>query len=134
MIDPSNELSHLKILALLLFELASVPWVKELNEFDSSAAERDTHFAGTEEEKVDVRKDIAAGRGTYLAWNFVVMVTNWFEGARTDRIQRFEYRGTLDFEHDMMVYLLAADREQTATYLILKALYARDPTPDASSN
>jgi len=61
-------------------------------------------------------------------------VINWFERARTDRIQDFTFRMTLDLAHDIMFYLQTKQKDPTAIYLILKALYARDPTPDAPNN
>ncbi len=132
MATPDKPLSLLKVLALALHALCEAQWMKELEEFDESAAP--APFAGTEEEKEAVRDDIAAGREAYLALQFVTIVINWFERARTDRIQEFEFRMTLDLFHDIMVYLTTDKREPVAIYLILKALYARDPTPDAPNN
>ncbi len=132
MADPSKNLSVIKVLSLLLHELSRVGWMTQLEEFDHTAAP--FQFAGPEDEFEEVRKDIAGGGGTFLAYQFVILVINWFEQARTDRVQEFVFRMTLDLEHDILVFLTSEECQPTSIYLILKALYARDPTPDASSN
>jgi hypothetical protein len=125
MMPNSHGLSHVKILAILLYQLSCVEWVTDLYEFDSS---RDgIEFNGTNDEREETRKDINGGRGTYLAFQFAVQVIGWFEKARIDRLQDFEFRLTTALEHDMMVYLLSEKREETAVYLILHALFTRDP-------
>jgi hypothetical protein len=123
----SNGLSHLKILAILLFHFSSVEWISELSEYDPE--EDRIEFAGSPQQRVEFRKDINAGRGTFFAFQFVMYVINWFETYRIDRHQKFEFRLTPEIEHDLMVYLLSERREPMAIYLILKALYARDPRP-----
>ncbi|WP_020694990.1 hypothetical protein [Reyranella massiliensis] len=132
MADPGKPLSLMKVLAILLYELCEAQWIRSLEEFDEEKAP--APFAGTDDEKQEVRNDIAAGREAYLALQFVVVLINWFEKARTDRIQEFEFRMTLDLSHDIMFYLTGAQKEPIAIYLILKALYTRDPTPDAPNN
>jgi len=130
----SNGLSHLKIMALLLFSLAQVEWVKDLEEFDPSDDRREGEYNGTPEEREESRKDINAGRGTFLAFQFVSAILNAFEEARDDRVQPFQHRLTPDLEHDFMVYLLSERREPMAIFLIFKALYVRDEKPKATSN
>jgi hypothetical protein len=132
MADANKPLSLMKVLAILLHELCRTKWIRTLEEFDEENAP--LPFAGTEEEKEEVRRDIAAGREAYLALQFVTVIINWFEKGRTDRIQEFEFRMTLDLSHDITVYLASNQREPVAIYLILKALYTRDPTPDAPNN
>lgn len=122
----STGLSHLKIMAILLVQLAKVEWVRNVYEFDSGSEERKFEFAGTAEEREEVRRDFNSGRGTYLAFQFALQVLNWFEQARDDRLQPFEDRLTTDLEYDLMVYLLSERRDEMATFLIFKALYARD--------
>jgi hypothetical protein len=119
-------LSHLKIGALLLNELANEDWIRDIYEYEAHPKD-DYVFAGTPEERTEVRRDIAAGRGTYFAYQFVIGVLNWFEAARIDRQSRFLFRMTPDLEHDLMVYLLSNVREEMGIFLTLKALYARDP-------
>lgn len=119
----SEKLSHLKIMAVLLFALSKVEWVKELEEFDPD--NEPCQYAGTEAEKEETRKDINAGRGTFLGLQFVLGILNAFEAARDDRQEEFAFRLTHDLEHDLMVYLLSERRDDMAIFLIMKALYAR---------
>jgi hypothetical protein len=122
----SSHLSHLKIAAILIQELSDVEWVTNLYEYDPSSEILNVDFSGTSEEREEVRKDINAGRGTYLGFQFVMQVLNWFEQARIDRAQPFIFRMTSDLEHDIMVYLLSEYRNAMAIFLTLKALYVRD--------
>lgn len=122
----SNGLSHLKIMAMLLVNLSSVDWVKELEEYDAEGMHDEGEFAGTPEELEETRLDINAARGTFFAFQFAIAVVNAFEIARDDREQEFVFRLTTDLEHDLMVYLLSERRDSMAMFLILKALYARD--------
>jgi len=120
----SDGLSHLKILAILLHQLSTVEWVREIHEFDP--ASDGLEFAGTEAQREEIRKDINAGRGTYLAFQFVIRVINWHERHRIDKVDDFEPRLTPELEHDCLVYLLSGRGDDLAIYLFLKALYARD--------
>ncbi|WP_127088730.1 hypothetical protein [Aquabacter cavernae] len=120
----SNGLSHLKIMALLLVNLASIEWLEELYEFDAESV-RDFEFSGSKNDLEETRKDLAAGRGTFLAFEFCIMVLNWFENARIDRVSNFEFRLTEDLRHDILVYLLSERRDDMAVFLMLKALYVR---------
>jgi hypothetical protein len=97
-----------------------------LAEFDPAEDGLENAFAGTADEKEEVRKDINAGRGTYLGFQFVLLVMNWFEEARPDCREEFVFRLTPDMEHDFLHYLLSEARSDVATFLVLKALYARD--------
>jgi hypothetical protein len=123
----SDGLSHIKIMAILLFALAQVDWVHELEEFNATDDRREGEYNGTPEEKEESRRDINAGRGTFLALQFVLAILNSFEEARDDRQQEFVFRLTHEIEHDLMVFLLSERRDDMAIYLILEALYARDP-------
>jgi hypothetical protein len=125
-LQDSSALSHIKVGALLLFELSSVEWVRNIFEYEPNDKD-DLIFTGTADEREEVRRDINAGRGTYLAFQFVIGLLNWFETARIDRNSEFCFRMTPDLEHDLMVYLLSTTREQMGLFLTLKALYARDP-------
>jgi hypothetical protein len=123
----SEGLSHFKIMSILLDKLASFDWVLNLYPFDPTDDRREGEYVGTPAQQEESRRDLNAGRGAFLAFQFVIDVLNAFEIARDDCRQRFEFRLTTDLEHDMMVYLLSEHRNAMAIYLILKALYARDP-------
>lgn len=120
----SNGLSHVKMVAILLTELASIDWLGELLEF--AGEERDGYeFTGEPAERDDIRRDINGGGGTYLAFEFAIMVLNYFESRRIDREGDFVFRATADVLHDILVYLSSARRDSMSTYLILNALYVR---------
>lgn len=120
----SDGLSHLKIMAILLYQLASVEWVRDIYEWDDAAS---LVIFGRDRDREENRQDICAGRGTYLGFQFVISVLDIYEGARIgDRAQPFLSRLTSDLEHDLIVYLMSERRDEMATFLILKALYARD--------
>ncbi|MGO9740243.1 MAG: hypothetical protein ACLPN5_01750 [Roseiarcus sp.] len=122
----SNELSHLKIVSILAIVLSNSEWIKELSEFDPQDEPRGYHFVGTQQEKEKIRMDINAARGAYFALQFCTQVLNWFETARIDRVQRFEFRMTEGLEHDVLVHLVSSRRNVDAMFLMFKALYARD--------
>ncbi|MGE5565018.1 MAG: hypothetical protein ACM3YN_02515 [Parcubacteria group bacterium] len=120
----SNGLSHIKMLAVLLHELTAVGWLKDLCEFDGE--DRDgLEFAGSREEREEIRNDINGGGEVYLAFQFVVMVINFFEAARTDRDGAFSFKLTPSLEHDMMVYLKSGQPTEMAIFLVLEGLYTR---------
>jgi hypothetical protein len=125
----SDRLSHIKMMAILLDKLASAEWVTELYEFDPSGDRREGEYRGTADQLAETRADIKAGRGTFLAYQFVIGILNSFEQSRDDAIQLFAFRMTTSLEHDFMAYLLSERRNAMAIYLILEALYARDPKP-----
>ena len=125
-LEGAGQLSHIKIGALLLNELAREEWIRDLFEYKPDPKD-DYTFAGTPEELTEVRRDINSGRGTYFAFQFVIGVLNWFEASRIDRHSSFIFRMTPDLEHDLMVYLLSRTHEEMAIFLALKALYSRDP-------
>ena len=112
-------------MGLLLFSLGKVEWAAELEEFDAGEAHDEWEYNGTPEEREESRLDLNAGRGTFLALQFVFAILNGFEAARDDRLEPFKFRLTHDLEHDLMVYLLSERRDDMAIFLILKALYAR---------
>lgn len=128
-VNTSKELSHLKILSILLFQLSHFEWVKDIFEWDSDSEDIGWSFRGSASEREELRKDINAGRGTYLAFQFVLRMMSWYETARIDRVPFTGSRITADLEHDILVYLLSERREEMATYLILKALYIRESVP-----
>lgn len=124
----SNGLSHIKMLAILMYLLAKVPWLTKLDEFDFEAS-RDAEryeFNGSAGERENARKDINAGHGAYLGYQFAMAVINWFEVGRIDKRQPYVFRMTHDMEHDILVYLLSERRDPMAIFLVLKALFLRD--------
>lgn len=98
--------------------------MRDLYEYDP--ANDGLEFDGTSDQREEIRKDINAGRGTYLGFQFIIDVLNWFEKARVDRKTPFVFRMTWDLHHDLFVYLSSEKREPMPVFLILKALYARD--------
>ncbi|MGM4963968.1 hypothetical protein AB7714_10715 [Tardiphaga sp. 1201_B9_N1_1] len=120
--ENSGDLSHIKVLSLLLYHLVSVDWAPTL--FDRIP--RDSgRWANKEELRDQIRGCINAGRGNYLGFQFVIQLINWFEEARVDRNEPFSFRLTPDLEHDLMVYFGSQKHDELSTYLILKALYSR---------
>lgn len=120
----SKGLSHIKMMAILLTELASLEWLADLLEFDGD--DRNGYdFNGTAQEREDVRGDIRGAGGTYLAFEFALAVINYFEANRVDRVGPFMFRATPDVIHDTLVYLVSDKRDAVSTFLILNAMYTR---------
>lgn len=120
----SKGLSHIKMMAILLTELASLEWLSTLHEYDGE--DRNGYdFNGTAGERDDVRGDIRGAGGTYLAFEFAMLVINYFEEHRIDRVGRFVFRATPDVIHDTLVYLLSDKRDAVSTFLVLNAMYTR---------
>lgn len=136
----SDSLSHLKVLSILLTQIALNEWVSELEIFDGDGDHNEWEYNGTPEEKEESKKDLNAGRGTFLGYQFISDLLMSFEESRDDKIQPFEYRMTADLEHDFMVFLLwERGHEQdlwlfeVSTFLFFKALLVRDSKPGAVS-
>ena len=124
-VDPkSNGLSHVKVLSLLLHHLVSNEWCSELFE-GGSGAQDEERWKGKVDLREQIRKCLRAGRGKYLAFQFVIRLINWFETHRTDWSGQFSFRLTPDLEHDLMVYFASEKQDELSTYLIMKALYSR---------
>lgn len=119
----SNGLSHLKLMALLLYALCKFDWVKVLLEW--SANNDGSAFDGTPEERRELQRDINKARGKFLAYTFAIDVIEWFEQGREDRVEEFVPRMTHDMEHDLLAYLMAGNVDPIGLFLILKALYVR---------
>lgn len=128
--EGSDGLSHLKILALLLHNLAAHPWVRPDTVERYERRESDLEFNGTPGQRKTVRQNIIDGEGVCLALEFVFYCLNWFEHRRIDRLGPFEFRLTRALKHDLMVFLSGSGSSGAAVYLILKALYARHPKPE----
>ncbi len=130
-VDPKTDgLSHVKVLALLLHHFVSNDWCPTLYDQGSGAQDK-TRWKGKEAVREGYRKCIRAGRGKYLAFQFVIRMINWFEAYRTDRTEPFKFRMTPDLEHNLMVYFESEKQDDLSTYLILAALYSR---PGESGN
>jgi hypothetical protein len=123
--ESSNGLSHLKILAILLTELAGPDWVREPRNYEIQ--DRDWEFSGPPALRAQIRQLIIDGEGAWLAVHFVTQIVNGYESSRIDRLGAFEFRMTPALEHDLIVYLKSGHSDAKAVYLILKALYARHP-------
>jgi len=122
-VDPKSDgLSHVKVLSLLLHHLVSSDWCPEVFEGGAGSTGR---WKGKEHIKDKIRHCVAAGRGKYLALQFVIQLINWFETHRIDRIEPFKFRLTPDLDHDLMVYFASEKQDELSTFLILKALYSR---------
>lgn len=97
----SGPLSHIKVLSLLLHHLVSGKWAPH---FQDALSKDSKLWAGKEDIRDHVRKCLNAGRGNYLAFQFVIQIINAFEKGREDRSEPFVFRLTSDLEHDLMVY------------------------------
>jgi hypothetical protein len=119
-------LSHVKILSLLLYQLASVDWATKFHKCSETPDGLNNPYTGKPRlVKDDTRLGIIEGGGTYLAFQFVIHMINWFEIPRTDRSVPFEFRLTPDLEHDLMLYLGSEIKDELALFLMLKCLYVR---------
>jgi hypothetical protein len=118
----SGPLSHIKVLSLLLHHLVSAKWAPN---FQDALSKDSKLWAGKENVRDHVRTCLNAGRGNYLAFQFVITIINSFETIRDDRSEPFIFRLTSDLEHDLMVYFASEKQDELSTYLILKALYSR---------
>lgn len=114
----------MKIFSLLLFQMASVEWVHKI--FDSVPEPSPVApYYDKPDLRARIRKNIQGGPECYLAFQFVINFLNQIEAVRTDRTEPFIFRLTPDLQHDILVYLHSEARDELATFLILKALYAR---------
>jgi hypothetical protein len=118
-------------------QIALNEWVAGIEEYEATGHEQEGEFAGTPEEWTESRRDLNAGRGTFLGYQFASDVLNSFEQSRDDRVQPYLYRMTLDLEHDFMVFLLwerGHDQDlflfEMSTFLFFKALFVRDSKSD----
>ncbi|WP_439572771.1 hypothetical protein [Phreatobacter sp.] len=120
----TTKLSHVKIAALLLFALTSEPFIG--NMYDHEYQEEEKYkFRGTEAQFEAARQDLIDGREVLLAFDFAIIVINWFEQNRVDRAIPFRQPLTADMRHDILSYLLNGSPDPKALYLILKAMYLR---------
>jgi hypothetical protein len=120
----TEALSHIKVLALLLFHFSRVPFIANLYDHEFSS-DRDYTFSGNDEQRASVKADIDAGREALLTLDFCIGIICAYEEARTDRKDPFQYRLTLELRHDIISFLLARGDDSKALYLILEALFVR---------
>ncbi|MDX8527981.1 hypothetical protein RFM41_30330 [Mesorhizobium sp. VK25A] len=122
--EKTTRLSHVKICALLLFNLNSEPFLG--NFFDHEYNEDVPYdFKGSDEQKATARQDLIDGRESILALDFCLLIINWFERNRTDRAIPYRQPMTADMRHDLLNYLLGGAVDRKGLYLILKAMYLR---------
>lgn len=127
MLPTTTQLSHIKILALLICSFSQAEWIRSVSEFDPAAD--GIEFDGTDDELDTVRLDLNAGREAFFALHFATAIINWFEKGRIDQLGEFHFRMTKDLKHDLLAYLVQKKAEEMGVFLILKALYARNPKP-----
>jgi len=122
-VHPSTEkLSHLKMAALLLFNLNRGNFLG--NFFDHDYAEEPkVTWRGTAEQHKKARADLIDARESVLSFDFCMIIIDWFERNRQDRVSSYQQPLTEDMRHDMLVYLISQKVDEKALYLILKALF-----------
>lgn len=122
--ENSEELSHTKICALLLYNLVSESFLG--NMYDHQYDEEPKYqYQGTVEQKTQARKDLLDARESVLALDFIIIIIDWFERNRTDRSIDYRQPLTVGMRHDLLSYLLYGHKDPKALYLILEALYLR---------
>lgn len=121
----SDGLSHVKILALLLFQLSEFSWVTVVEACEPTAPGLGNPYTGTGADFDLVRADIVDAEGTYLGFQFAINSITTIEREREDRLEPYIFRITPDFEHDILAYMLSEARDEFALYLMLKALFVR---------
>jgi hypothetical protein len=124
--NETDALSHTKVVALLLHNLAPAPYISRVvdHEFTNDL---DYQFCGSEPQYIEARKDLIAARDVVLALDFCLAVIAWYEGNRIDRKEQFAFRLTPDLRHDILSYLVARQTDPKAVYLFLEALFIRTP-------
>ncbi|MER9950196.1 hypothetical protein [Mesorhizobium sp. M0047] len=130
--EKTKDLSHVKICALLLFNLNAEPFLG--NFFDHTYQEDVQYdFRGTDAEKAAARSDLIDGRESILSLDFCILVINWFEKNRSDRVAPYRQPFTIDMRHDLLVNLINRTIDRKALYLSLKGMYLR-PSHGGSTN
>lgn len=122
----TKELSQLKITSLLLYNLTRIPFLGSMHAHDWGANQK--FFSSLSGSKFDeAKKDLIDLRDLLLSFDFCIAVIDWVERNRCDRSTPYTQRLTPDMRHDMLSYLLGETKDKRALYLILKALYLREP-------
>lgn len=130
--EHTKQLSHVKICALLLYNLTSEPFFG--NMFEHNYDEEVPYiFRGTDQEKASARQDLIDGREKILALDFCFLIINWYEKNRIDRALPYRQPLTPDMRHDLISYLLTGSVDRKSLYLILKGIYLR-PSAGGSAN
>ncbi|MBZ9980380.1 hypothetical protein LB521_04365 [Mesorhizobium sp. BR-1-1-8] len=130
--ENTTRLSHVKICALLLYNLNAEPFLGNL--YDHEYNEEIPYiFKGSEKLKAAARSDLIDGREASLALDFCLLIVDWFERNRIDRAIPYRQPITSDMRHDLMNYLLIGAVDRKALYLILKAMYLR-PNKGGAAN
>lgn len=126
--EEADALSHLKVIALLLYHLSLSPYISAVYNH-SFGNDLYYSFSGTDEEKLEARDEIVAAREVILALDFCISVAVWYEERRIDRASPFDNRMTRDLRHDIISYLVSRQGDSKGLYLVLKALFIRDSLP-----
>lgn len=113
-----EEVSFLKIMSLLLSELASRDWLVELRLGDgphSEASER-------------VRTELVRTRpSTYIALMFILSTINQFQATQILKEGKAPSKLAIsgDMLQDVLYWLQSSSRDDQSTYVVLKALYSQ---------
>jgi hypothetical protein len=86
-------LSHIKLAALLLHNLASAPFIAGLYHHEYTS-DLDYQFSGTEEQYGEAKQDLVSAREVILSLDFCISIICWYEERRIDRIDPYEFRMT----------------------------------------
>lgn len=122
--NETDALSHTKVVALLLHNLALAPYISRLAEHEYQN-DLDYRFSGTSNQYVEARKDLIAAREVILALDFCLAVIACYESNRIDRKETFVFRLTPELRHDILSYLVSRQTDPKAIYLFLEALFIR---------
>lgn len=120
----TEELSHIKIVSLLLFNLSKENFLGNMYEYNYKD-ENGYRFQGTDDEKSEAKNDLVDCRECLLAMDFCFIVASFYEMNRKDRDEPFSNRMTIDMRHDLIGYLIDGNVDRKSLYLIVKALYLR---------
>ncbi|UQR61632.1 hypothetical protein LRP30_33140 [Bradyrhizobium sp. C-145] len=120
----TEALSHAKVGALLLYNLALNPYIStvRLHDFNEELQYR---FTGNAAQLEAARADLIAAREVVLAFDFCLAVICWYEENRVDRKELFVLRLTPELRHDILSYLVSRQTDPKAIYLILECLFIR---------
>lgn len=118
----TKQLSHTKILSLLLYNLISESFLGNMHNYKYDEKSKYS-FAGTEEQKAKARQDLVDAREAALALDFCTMTIAWHEINKKVRLTPFKNPMAFDIRHDLIGYLLSGTADKKALYLIMHALF-----------
>jgi hypothetical protein len=120
----TDALSHTKVVALLVHNLATAPYISRVSEHEYTN-DLDYRFSGSAEQYAEARTDLIAAREVVLALDFCLAVISWYESNRIDCREVFVFRLTPELRHDILSYLVSRQTDPKAIYLFLEALFVR---------